>query len=120
MNVIILGLLINQVASQVASLLLYLSDPFQFWVQIATISVSIITIATIFLSKTLPWLRAKINSRSIKTRMGAESYTSEKLFEAFRNFIHPMCQDENPSVGKEPIEGYKGKRKIFSELDEGN
>lgn len=94
-----------------------MSDPLKFWVQMGAIIGAIITALT-FILKTGPWIKAKMDSRSVQRRVGAESYSPESIENAFRYFVSPLCQDVDPAGGEEPRAVYGVKQKLFDALDD--
>jgi hypothetical protein len=94
-----------------------MSDPLKFWVQIAAIIGAIIAVLT-FLIKATPWIKTKMDRRSIKRRVGAESYSANSLKNASRYFVPPLCQDIDPAGGEEPRAVYGVKQKLFDVFDD--
>jgi hypothetical protein len=93
------------------------SDPLKFWVQVGSLVGALIGLLT-FLTKTVPWIKAKLDRRSLQIRIGSESYTKESLENSLKNFIPPLCQDVDPAGGDEPRHLYGVKQLLFSALDE--
>lgn len=93
-------------------------DPLKLFVQIASLVTAAFTIGVTLASKTGPWIRAKLASRSLEKRIGAELYSAASLERSIRYYIPPLCQDLDPAGGDEPRKVYGVKQKLFDALDD--
>ncbi len=94
------------------------ADTLKNWGQIVAIIVGIAGVAVILATKTWPWLKAKLDSRSIRNRKGAEAFPSADVEASLRYYVTPYCQDIDPAGGEEPRALIGVKRNLFETLDD--
>lgn len=82
--------------------------------QIGTVTTAAVTALTALLTKVVPWLKLKIDARSITKNLGHEIRPQASL----RYYIPPDCQDIDPAGADEPRLVVTVKEKLFSKLDE--
>jgi len=94
------------------------SDPLKFYLQLISIISAVITITTVVVTRALPWVKAKLDSRSIRKRIGAELYPVGIIERALRYYVQPFCQDVDPTGGEDLRLVYGVKQKLFEVLDD--
>jgi hypothetical protein len=89
-----------------------------FYVQIGSICTAAVGLITVLVTRTWPWLKAKIDSRSVEKHAGAELYPAVNVERTIRYYVRPKCQDIDPSGGEEPRLVYGVKQDLFNALDD--
>ena len=77
----------------------------------------IIGVITLLVTKTFPWMRAKIESRSIEKRVGAELFTAANIERSIRYFVPSDCQSVDPAGGEEPRLVYAAREPLMHAID---
>jgi hypothetical protein len=85
-------------------------------VQISGIVVALFTVGTVIVTRTLPWLKAKRDSRSLYKRLGT-IFIKSQLERTLRYYVTPHCQAVDPSGGEEPRLVLTARQKLFELLD---
>lgn len=93
-------------------------EPFKTGGKVVAIAGTLVTLITTLSTKTYPWLRSKLDSRSVSKRIGAELYTRASIERAVRYYILPFCQALDPAGAEEPRLVSNPKQKLFDYLDE--
>jgi formylglycine-generating enzyme required for sulfatase activity len=75
-------------------------------------------ILVILVTRTWPWLKAKLDKRSIQRRVGAEDFPAAAIERSLRYYVTPFCQDIDPGGGEEPRALYGVKQNLFDALDD--
>jgi hypothetical protein len=91
-------------------------EPLKTFAQFATIISASVALLTFILSRSLPWLRAQINRRTLER--GVELYTLGDIKRSTEHYIQSLCQDVDPSGAEEPRALIGVKNKLFSTLDD--
>jgi hypothetical protein len=78
---------------------------------------TLVTVITALSTKTLPWLRAKLESRSVSKSLGATLFTSGSIYRSIRYYIPPFCQSMDPAGGEESRLIHPVQNKLFTTLD---
>src|SRR5215213_3369985 len=94
------------------------ADPFKTGSKLFAMAAGSVAVGTTLATKTYPWLRAKLDRRSIEKRIGAELYTAAIIERAVRHYVPPRCQDLDPAGGEEPRLVYGVRQKLFDALDD--
>ena len=76
----------------------------------------VVGLATILITKFIPWCRAVYASRSLNRHLG-NLLEREELRDALRFYIQPKCQDVDPSGADEPGLALGTRQKLFPLLD---
>src|SRR2546426_7073611 len=76
-------------------------EPFKNSAKVATIVGAVLAVAATLITKTYPWLRAKIESRSVSRILGEDLFTPKSIERAVRYYIPPSCQSIDPTGGEE-------------------
>jgi hypothetical protein len=92
-------------------------EPFKTGGKVVAIAGTLFTILTTIATKAWPWLRSKLDSRSVSKRVGAELYTKSSIERAVRYYIQPYCQNLDPAGGEEPRLIIGVQQKLFELLD---
>jgi hypothetical protein len=85
---------------------------------VAGIASAIATVGTALFTRTTPWISAKLRSRSLQQRIGAELYPSAGIERSLRFYVQPLCQDVDPAGGDEPRLVYGVTKPLFAALDD--
>jgi hypothetical protein len=75
-------------------------DPLKTGAKVATIIGAGLAVAATLITKTYPWLRARIESRSVSRIFGEDLFTNS-IERAVRYYIPPLCQSIDPAGGEE-------------------
>lgn len=95
-----------------------MSDPLlTIIVQIVSITTAALGLTTIFATRILPWLRAKLTSRTVTHRLG-ESLMEGQVERAIRYYVEPMCQAVDPAEAEELHFVISVRQKLFKTLDQ--
>ena len=67
----------------------------------------------ILVTRTWPWLKAKLDKRSIQKRVGAEAFPAANIEASLRYYVTPHCQAIDPAGGEEPRAVYAVKQNLL-------
>ncbi|HXF41870.1 MAG TPA: hypothetical protein VN687_19285, partial [Blastocatellia bacterium] len=93
-------------------------DSLKSLAQIVAILGGVAAIVVILLTRTWPWLKAKLDRRSIQRRIGAEAFTPANIEQSLRYYVTPFCQNIDPAGGEEPRAHLSVKQNLFEALDD--
>ena len=93
-------------------------EPFKFAAKVATIVGAAIAVTATLITKTYPWLRAKIESRSVSRIFGEDLFTPKSIERAVRYYIPPLCQSVDPAGGEESRLVHSVQAPLFETFDE--
>ncbi|MBN2091262.1 DUF1566 domain-containing protein, partial [candidate division KSB1 bacterium] len=93
-------------------------NTFADWARLIGALIAIIIGMINILTRFLPWLRTKLDRRSMNKRLGADFYTKDDIMRAIRYYVEPFCQSLDPAGGEEPKLIIAPKAKLFSQIDE--
>jgi hypothetical protein len=85
-------------------------------VQISGIVAAVFTVGTVIVTRTIPWLKTKWDSRSLYKRLGT-IFIKSQLERTLRYYVPPMCQDIDPAGAEEPRLVFTVRQKLFEVLD---
>lgn len=76
-------------------------EPFKTGAKAAAILGATATVVTTLITKTYPWLRAKIEGRSVSRLFGEDLFTPKSIERAIRYYVPPLCQSIDPAGSEE-------------------
>ena len=77
------------------------ADGLKNWAQIVAIIGGVVGLAVILLTRTWPWLKAKLENRSIRRRKGAEAFQPATITASLRYYLTPYWQNIDPAGSEE-------------------
>jgi len=92
-------------------------EPFKTTAKIVSMIGTVFTVGTTFVTKTYPWLRAKMDSRSVAKSLGATFFTPSGIERSIRYYIPPNCQTLDPAGSEESRRIHNVQGKLFDTLD---
>jgi|GEM_PF-5078665 len=92
-------------------------EPLKTGAKFAAILGAFVTVAATLLTKTYPWLRAKIESRAVSKIFGEDLFTPKSIERAVRYYIPPLCQSIDPAGGEESRLIHSVQAPLFETLD---
>ena len=92
-------------------------EPLKFAAKVATILRASVTVAVTVISKTYPWLRAKIQSRSVSKIFCEDLFPPKSIERAIRYYIPPLCQSINPAGSEESRLVHSVQAPLFETFD---
>lgn len=74
--------------------------------------------ATSLVTRVLPWMRNRLDSRSLRHRLGAADYHPSVLAAAVHNYVQPLCGDVDPAGREDYRSLFPISRPLFQVLDD--
>jgi len=76
-------------------------DPLKTGARVAGVLGLAVTVIVTLISKSYPWLRSKIESRSVSRVLGEDLFPPKAIQRAVRYYVPPLCQSVDPAGGEE-------------------
>jgi hypothetical protein len=92
-------------------------DPFKTTAKVVAMCGVLFTVITTLLTKTYPWIRAKLEGRSVSNRVGAKLFTASNVERTLRYYVPPFCQALDPAGGEESRLVHNVQSPLFNTLD---
>jgi hypothetical protein len=92
-------------------------EPFKFGAKVVAILGFLVTAGTTLITKTYPWLRAKLESRSVSKIFGEDLFTPTSIERSVRYYIPPSCQSIDPAGGEESRSIHSVQAPLFETFD---
>lgn len=93
------------------------NEPLKTGAKVVGICGGVVGVVTTLATKTYPWLKTKVESRSISKRVGAKLFTPASIERAIRHYVSPLCQSIDPAGGEESRLIHSVQEKLFDTLD---
>src|SRR5258705_12395204 len=77
------------------------NEPFKLAAKVLGILSASVSVVATLVTKTFPWLRGKLESRSVSKLFGEDLFTPKSIERAIRYYIPPSCQSIDPAGGEE-------------------
>lgn len=93
------------------------SEPFKTGAKVVSMAGTVVTVGTTLATKTFPWLRAKIDSRTVSSNLGKTIFAPSSIERSIRYYIRPFCQSQDPAGGADSLLIHPVQNKLFATLD---
>jgi hypothetical protein len=90
----------------------------QLIVVICAILTALVPIIIALITRTIPWLKERIDSRSLRKSKAASLFPLDNIERSITYYVPPTCQDLDPAGGEEPKLVYAVKQNLFDALDD--
>jgi hypothetical protein len=86
--------------------------------KVAGIASAVVAVMTVIATRTIPWIWAKVASRTVSKRIGADLYSPAQVARSIQYYIRPDFQDVDPAGADEPRMVYGARQPLFEALDD--
>lgn len=92
-------------------------EPFKTGAKLVSMGGTLLTAGTTFTTKTYPWLRAKLDSRSVSHGLGKTIFTARSIEPSLRYYVPPDTQSLDPAGDEESRLIHPVRERLFKALD---